>query len=137
MKTVLERDGKTVTIEPYNRYEGNTLKTHRIKETGQTFHSEKTAIKKAHIVLMKKALPEKEFNEKMEQLRRLKIAKSIEQDHLCLLEIKSFIERWKNTIIVRNKTTLYNSLRDQIKEKCDKGHFGSAKSAIKFKNTKR
>jgi hypothetical protein len=137
MKTVLERDGHQVTIEPYNRYEGEILKTHRIVETNQTFHSEKVAIKKAHIVLMKKALPEKEFNEKMETIRRLKIAYSIEQDDKFLSEIKTFIDRWKGVMVVKNKTNLYNALKDQIKEKCEKGNFGSTKSAIRFKNNKR
>ena len=137
MQTILERNGLTVTIEPYERYEGGILKTHRIKETGQTFHNEKTAIKKAHIVLMQKALSEKEFNEKMEQIGRLKIAKSIEQDYLCLIEIADFINHWKGVISVRSKTDFYNTLKKQIKEKCNKGNFENAKTAIRFKNTNR
>lgn len=136
MKTILERNGKTVTVEPFTQVVKGVVKTHRIKETGKSYASEKIAIKKARIELMRIALPKKDFEEKMECKRRIQIAKQIQKEVKCLQATQRYIQRWESIISVRNKKNLIEDLGVSIEGKCQNGYFNNYSEALEWLSTK-
>lgn len=131
-KTIMRKNGFEVEIEECHKIINGSIKFFCIKETEQYFCREKTAIRAANDLLLRKSLTKYRYEERKKEKAKRRGAYKVIEVFYCFQETEKYVKRWEGIIYLETKKRLCKELKEKLKITCEKHGFKNAHEAIGF-----
>lgn len=131
--TEIKKNEQVIRVVPcFKMIEGKIMKF-RIEGTDKYYMRNKKAIQCADEMLLKEALPEKQYLTRVSIKKRLLHCNRIIRVNDCHKDTQHYIERWTGVLYLETKKKLCKEIKAELAMRCKEGGFKNAAEAIAFK----